>query len=157
MHDPMTQVGQFPPFALAQRIPWKIRRRFMPTLAEVWHHDPSDYDSDTCGQAYRSITHWRHWSLRFPPLNRLRRALFDRCAWCGGWMVGKSVRGGVVKHYEGPPERSAWWRSTPSLYHSKCSIIASEYARRRYEQTYTNGQRDPDPSIVAAIWKRALR
>ena len=157
MHDPMTQVGQFPPFAWTRRLPWKVSRH-IPTLVQVWHHDPSDYDSDTCGNAYKSLSHWRHWSLLFPPIQRLRRALFDRCAWCGGWLVRTRRVGGVTHHYDGTRSRSAWRRSTPGLFHSRpCSVEASDYAAKRYRAAYESGQRDPDPTIVAAIWKRVLR
>jgi len=150
MHDPMTLVGQFPPFAWTRHLSWKSRR-FVPTLVEVWHHDPSDYDSETCGNAYKSLSHWRHWSLRLPPIRRARTLLFDRCAWCGGWFFRPRTFGHITSRPD-QKRNGPWWRSTTGLYHSRpCATLANEDGMRHYRSAYESGQREPDPAIIAAI------
>jgi hypothetical protein len=95
------------------------RGLYWPCMVTVWHRDPSGYDDTACRHK-RWRLHVHHWKLQVVPLQRLRRRLLTRCAWCGG----RSVKGDCVNHasqWDGP--RGRWWRGEPGLFHSDCSSI----------------------------------
>lgn len=108
MHDPWTRVAAVPRY---RRKPFRMR-----PIVEVWHHDPSDYDS-TCGEEFRRLTHWRHWRLRIVPLRRLVRRVIDRCAHCGG----PGTKANPVNISHGHADDLPWWWGHPNVYHRECS------------------------------------
>lgn len=114
MHDPWTLVAQFPPYAWRKGVP------LLRPIVEVWHHDPSDYDSETCGRDFRKLSHWRHWSIRLLPLRQLQRRLFQRCAWCGGWSTKRNPVDCSAQSSE-RQDNARWWWSRPDVYHRECS------------------------------------
>lgn len=60
-----------------------------------------------------------HWRLQFPPLQRLRRRLLTRCAWCGG----RSRRGDPVDTRLGDCTAAPWWRGETGLHHVDCASV----------------------------------
>lgn len=118
MHDPWTLLAEFPPYTLRRRI------RNLRTWVEIWHHDPSDYDSDTCGAKWRTLACWRHWRLRIPPLLRLRNRVIDRCHHCGG----PGTRRHRLDTSFGGPGRKRWWWGR-EVYHGDCALL--EQVKRR--------------------------
>jgi hypothetical protein len=114
---------------------WRLAGRdyYWPPILTVWHHEPGGRDALTvCRDRYQGkdgkwhlTTGWRyhfwHYHLQFPPLQKLRRRLLTRCAWCGG----KDAKGNSVNHshsWDGP--RGHWWQGEPGLYHGGCSAAA---------------------------------
>lgn len=100
------------------------RGLYFPCMITVWHRDPSGYDDTTC-RAKRWQWHIHHWKIQISPLQRLRRRLLTRCAWCGG----RSVKGDAVNishQWDGP--RGRWWQGSPGLFHRDCSAIKSAHA-----------------------------
>jgi hypothetical protein len=118
---------------------WQV---YWPAILTVWHVEPGGADSGTvCPQYVRwrgsngewrmkSLRGWRfhvhHWHLQVPPLQELRRRLFERCDWCGG----RSTRRRPVNVSHAWDNRARrWWEPTPHLYHSGCSsAVALERA-----------------------------
>ena len=61
--------------------------------------------------------HVHHWRLQVPPLQSLRRWLFDRCEGCGKRLSGSvSAVGGWNASRKG----RHWWNGKKGLWHSKC-------------------------------------
>ena len=148
MHDPQTLVAAIPPYVWTRRKDGSLGRPILRPIFEVWHHDPSGYDSETCGRDFRKLSHWRHWRVRFIPARNLTRRLFQRCAWCGGWSTKRNPVD--VSHQSSDrQDRARWWQSRPDVYHRECSGAASgrerrvfEYARRRgYQEGVADGYR----------------
>lgn len=144
MHDPWTCVWEFPTYKTCEAFRRRTKIRVL-TLMEIWHHDPSDYDSETCGNDFRRLSHWRHWHLRVPPLMRLRRRLIDRCAYCGGL----DTKANRLDHSFGHPDRPHWWWGTVGVFHGECSkreawarVSRHDNAEREgYQKGYVDGHR----------------
>lgn len=93
----------------------------VPSLVDVWHHDPSGVDTITCNI---STSKWRwhvhHYRLQFLPWRRFRRRHFTRCVGCG-----RTDRTGAVNcsplrdHKLGP----WWWPGESGLYHADCLFL----------------------------------
>src|SRR5262245_31286146 len=129
-----------------RRVAWGTRRWYFPPLITVWHVEPKGYDS---GQVCRHYTHtdgkttmlngWRfhvhHWRLQIHPLQKWRRRLFTRCAWCGGRST-KHDAVNVSHSWDGP--RSRWWRGELGLYHRDCSGVASAHRSRSCDDPLTD-------------------
>jgi len=148
MHDPMTQVLDFPSYPFRRALAKRLHLRRLDSLFEVWHHDPSDYDSTTCGRDYRSPSHWQHWRIRVPAVQRLRRRLFQRCAECGGW----STRSNPVNISAGWDYRDfKWWRSHPNVRHKECAARHNRSARSKAEHWKSVGAND----TAAAVYRWA--
>ena len=119
MHDPLTLVGTIPG-------PW-LRRDFkrrwrLGRMIDIWHRDPSGYDSETCrGKRWR--WHIYHWRLRFLPYRNLRRR-FSCCEWCGQ----RYRKGDPVNVNGGNGPRTAWYRRERGLYHSGCYSVKRAHA-----------------------------
>lgn len=141
MHDPMTQVADVPSYKVRKQIARLLRSRrpAVSALFEVWHHDPSDYDSETCGRDYRKLSHWRHWRLRIPALLKLRRRLFQRCAECGGWSTRKNPVN-VAANWD--DRHFSWWNSRPNVMHRECSQKYSARVRSQVEHWRKVGYND---------------
>jgi len=138
MHDPLV-------VAFEIRRPWPTRRgtrgrRYWPALVTVWHREPRGHDSGRVCKEYRSVEQadgtrrtvllngWRfhvhHWKLQIHPLQRLRRRLLTRCAWCSGrHRTGDPVD--VSMRWDGV--RAPWWRGERDLYHHGCGSVASAH------------------------------
>ncbi|MGI8333463.1 hypothetical protein ACRYCC_26220 [Actinomadura scrupuli] len=122
---------------------WTLAGRsfYFPSLITVWHREPGGRDSgevckhhsryqDADGKWQWKFHHgWRfhvhHWKIQISPLQRLRRRLLTRCAWCGG----RSTKGDAVNvshQWDGP--RGRWWQGEPGLYHHDCSAIDSAHS-----------------------------
>jgi hypothetical protein len=117
------------------------RRWYFPSLVTVWHVEPGGKDSGEVCLHYRRdrrpdgkwettfLNGWRwhvhHWRIQVRPLQKLRRVLLTRCAWCGG--PGRKRRpinvSGQWDRVPGP-----WWRGEQGLYHADCH--AAERASR---------------------------
>lgn len=105
---------------------WQLggREFYWPPLVTVWHHDPSDYDHITCDKK-RWRLHVHHWRIKVPALQRLRRRLLTRCAWCNGRdRKGDPVN--ISHSWDGPD--TPWWRGDPHLFHRDCSSIERAHA-----------------------------
>jgi len=103
---------------------------YFPCMITVWHRDPSGYDDTTC-RGGRWQWHIHHWKIQVSPLQRLRRRLLTRCAWCGG----RSVKGDTVNvshQWDGP--RARWWQGEKGLFHHDCSAIKSAHSTCVCEQ-----------------------
>lgn len=105
----------------------------MRSLLTIWHVEPGGHDSgeickhhrrwqDSEGWHTHQLRAWRfhvhHWRIQVPVIQELRRRLFQRCGWCGGWSTTKNP----VNHssqWESKPKR--WWSSDPNLYHGGCA------------------------------------
>ncbi len=130
MHDPLV-------VAFEIRRPWPQRTArgwYWPTLITIWHREPGGHDAGTICPHYdkptaRRLNGWRfhihHWRLQIRPLQKLRRRLLTRCAWCNG------------RHRPGDPvdvghswagRRGRWWRGELGLYHQDCSAVAGSRA-----------------------------
>jgi hypothetical protein len=115
--------------------------RYWPPLVTVWHREPGGHDSGDICEHYRRyqddagewqmkiLRGWRfhahHWKIQVHALQRLRRRLLTRCAWCGG----RSRKRDVVnfsRSWDGP--RGRWWQGEPGLYHHDCSSVAGAHA-----------------------------
>lgn len=116
MHDPLSLVGTIPGPWLHRDYKGRLR---LGKMIDVWHHDPSDYDSTTCGKNWRRHVH--HYRLRFLPWFTLRRR-FTRCEWCG--QRGRK-RDRVNVSYGGRDQR--WWERERGLYHSSCLSVHSAH------------------------------
>jgi hypothetical protein len=132
MHDPLV-------VAFEVRRPWpqrvneQRRRYYWPALITVWHREPRGQDSGSKCKHFdyeRSRRRWQwylhvhHWKLQMHALQRLRRRLLTRCAWCGG----RHVKGNPVNlshQWDGP--RGRWWQGEPNLFHHGCSSIAEAH------------------------------
>jgi hypothetical protein len=118
------------------------RRVWFPPLITVWHVEPDGHDSGEVCKHYRRyrdrdgtwqtrVLHgWRwhvhHWRIQVHPLQKLRRRLLTRCAWC----AGRHRRRDAVNHaltWDGP--RGRWWQGEPGLYHSDCASIKQARGR----------------------------
>lgn len=87
-----------------------------PPLVTVWHQDP---DGQRCPSSTWARHPW-HWKLQVLPLQRLRRKLITRCAWC----AGPSRKGDVVNLRMQPgAERARLWRGESGLFHVDCATI----------------------------------
>jgi hypothetical protein len=139
MHDPMT-------VAFEIRRPWPdVRRtargrRYWPSVVTVWHVEPGGHDSGEVCRHYRRVeggggkwvttilSGWRwhvwHWRIQVHSLQRLRRRMLTRCAWCHG-RHAKGDPVNVSMGWEAP--RGKWWRGEVGLYHSDCSMVASAH------------------------------
>lgn len=135
-HPPM-RWGGFPPWKPSSYSShWRLAgwEVYWPSLVTIWHREPGGHDSGTvCPHFYRwrgpgdkwnskPARAWKwhvhHWSIQVPMLQDLRRALVERCDWCGG----RSVRENKVNVSHSWDNRARrWWESTPGLYHSGCS------------------------------------
>ncbi|MER8158132.1 hypothetical protein [Streptomyces sp. NPDC094472] len=111
---------------------WVLAGRglYFPPLITVWHRDPSGYDDTTC-RAKRWRLHVHHWRIQISPLQKLRRRLLTRCAWCHG----RHTKADPVNRshsWDGP--RGRWWHGEPGLFHGDCSAIKSAHATCTCEQ-----------------------
>jgi hypothetical protein len=103
---------------------------YWPPIMTVWHREPGGRDALTiCRERYQDSTgkwklttgwklHFWHYRLQFPPLQKLRRRLLTRCAWCGQ----RDTKGSAVNvsmQWDGP--RGRWWQGEPGLYHGECT------------------------------------
>jgi hypothetical protein len=110
---------------------WRMAGRdyYWPPIMTVWHREPRGRDAlSECQRRYqdrdgqwRLTRSWKwhvwHYRLQFPPLQKLRRRLLTRCAWCGGRDAkGNSVNSSLS--WDGP--RGHWWRGEPGMYHGVC-------------------------------------
>lgn len=115
------------------------RRWFFPSILTVWHVEPKGHDSGTvCPHVVRwrdeggkwktkPLNGWKwhahHWQLQVPPLQKLRRALFQRCQWCGGRSTKKAP---VNCSFQWDAAKvKGWWKSRPGLFHMGCSSAPS--------------------------------
>lgn len=103
-------------------------------ILTVWHVEPKGHDSGTVCPHYvrwrndigdwqsKPLNGWRghvhHWHLQVPPLQDLRRRLFQRCEWCGGRSTKKSPVN-ISFQWDAAKVRP-WWKSRPGLYHRGC-------------------------------------
>lgn len=140
MHDPLVVAFEF-------HRPWPHRSRprtlggtplpaswHWPSIVTVWHREPGGHDALTIcrkrtqrpdGKWSRSwVLHVHHWKVQVLPLQRLRRRLLTRCAWCGG----RSRKCDVVNVRRGwDSPRVRWWQGERGLHHMDCSAIASAH------------------------------
>lgn len=141
MHDPLTVAWDIRrPWPRRDSLPtvsgprWRFRlpfttlagRRFYwPSLVTIWHHDPSDYDSnEVCKYSGHWKWHVHHWRIQVHPLQQLRRWALTRCEWCGG----RSRRGDYVNvSHQWDHPKQPWWRGEQGLFHSDCSAIQSAH------------------------------
>lgn len=114
----MTMVLGFPEYPFRMKLK-RVTGISLPELFEVWHRDVSDYDSSGCGHDYANLSHWRHWSIRVPALQQIRRSLFQRCSGCGGWSTRKNPVNVSMGGWDAPSV--PWWWSRPNVYHGPCS------------------------------------
>lgn len=128
MHDPMTVA-----FDLAIPLPRRGRRHRSLDLVTIWHRDPSGGDDTTC-RGTRWQWHVHHWRLQVHSLQRLRRRLLTRCAWCDGRHT-KADRVNCSLSWDGP--KAPWWRGERGLYHLECSnaVLADRRSRRQDRST----------------------
>lgn len=122
---------------------WTVAGRglYFPPIITVWHHEPGGRDSGQVCKHYArtqdpqtgkwssEIKHgWRwhvhHWRIQIHPLQRLRRRVLTRCAWCSG-RDHKRDYVNVSHQWDGPSGR--WWRGEPALFHGDCSSVASAH------------------------------
>lgn len=137
MHDPQTLVGEFPPYKLRKKL-------HLPPIFDVWHHDPSGYDSETCGHDYNKLSHISHWEIRFLPYFRLMRKLFQRCALCGAPGIKKNP----VNHGFWDDTNYPLYYSRPKIFHSSCmkkyttqqKNLYNTYRVEGYNRGYTDGK-----------------
>lgn len=111
------------------------REWYFPALVTVWHVEPKGHDSGTvCKHArrwedehgewhYKSLNGWRwhvwHWHIQIPPVQTVKRFLFERCIECGRrfpWGYAP-----VSHQWDGPPTR--WFRINRRSYHHECSAL----------------------------------
>lgn len=115
-------------------------RFYFPSLITVWHVEPGGADSNTvckfkpvrllgrnrndCARLYWWQLHVHHWQLQIHPLQRLRRYLLTRCAWCGGRHTKRDpINTGTGGWY---PKKAPWWRGEAEIAHSDCySVLAA--------------------------------
>lgn len=121
MHDPLTLVGTVPGPWL--RKDWKGRWR-LGQMVDVWHHDPSDYDSTTCAK-HRWRWHVHHYRPRLLPWFTWRRRLTTRCQWCAQRHKKKDPVN--VSQGWGAGEGTRWWQREKHLYHRDCSRVAAAH------------------------------
>lgn len=95
------------------------RELWWPPIVTVWHVEPGGADALTvCDSRGRWQWHVHHWRIQVQPLQRLRRVLLTRCAYCGG----RSTKAAPVNTAMGwHTERAPWWRGERGLYHAACS------------------------------------
>lgn len=117
------------------------RRLYFPAMLVIWHVEPGGADSGQVCKHFRRVQdhagHWHtlydrrwrlhvhHWRLQVPPLQRLRRWLLTRCAWCWGRSTRRdpiNVSGGGPR----PPRR--WWRGETGLYHLDCYGVSRAHS-----------------------------
>ena len=145
MHDPQTLVGSFPSYKtriwLEERLHIKVKGIF-----DIWHHDPSGYDSETCGNSYNKLSHIGHWEFRFLPLRRLNHKLFQRCALCGG----PSTKKNPVNHSFWDDLEYPFYYSKPEHFHETCMKkhsqqsrqLANTYRIEGYNRGYYDGRHE---------------
>lgn len=148
MHDDMTLVGTFLPYSVRKK--FKILNKL--DLFELWHRDPQTSGQDCCGfNDYKKLSHWRHWELRFIPLVRLRKKIFERCAGCGG----PSTKNNPINFsaaFETPKTPHFWW-NRPNSYHVKCWIkhvnstskLRHSYSLEQYNRGYIDATFELSP------------
>jgi len=149
MHDPLV-------VAFEIRRPWPKRIGgdvYWPAMVTVWHREPGGRDSgEVCKHHVRTQNargewtskangwwrlHVHHWKIQMPPLQKLRRRLLTRCAWCGG----KSRKGDSVNFsHSWDGLRSRWWQGERGLYHADCSYIFSAHGTCLCENPLTEQQ-----------------
>lgn len=139
MHDPLVVAFQIRrPWP--KRVNWSHRRYHWPAMVTVWHREPKGHDSGTICRhvdktqgrdgTWRYRKNWRwylhvhHWKIQIHALQKLRRYLLTRCAWCGGpSRDGDWVN--VSHQWDGP--RARWWQGERDLYHMGCSSVAEAH------------------------------
>lgn len=147
MHDPMTFVFGWPTYKFRIRVAALTNGRLHPKdIIDIWHHDPSDYDSDTCGMNYNKLSHIKHWEFRFLPWIRLMKRIFQRCAYCGA----PSSKKNPVNHSLGGWDDTKYplWYSRPKMYHQTCmerrnvnhKSIGNNCRREGYIRGYKDGR-----------------
>lgn len=138
--DPQHPEGAFPWWQLSSYSAfWRLNGKdyYFPSLITVWHREPGGRDSlSTCGKRVQRrdgtwgfTRGWRwhvhHWRLQCPPLQRLRRRLLTRCAWCHSrHRPGDAVN--ISHSWDGPSGH--WWQGEPGLFHRDCSAIERAHA-----------------------------
>jgi len=134
MHDPMTLLWEFPQDIFKKG---KYRR----SIFEIWHHDPSDYDSTTCKWPCWNP---KHMEFTFTPWKRFWNKIFQRCAGCGG----PSTKKNPVNHSTGwNDDKYPFWYSRPHIYHESCirkydariTSLLNNGRREGYERGYKDG------------------
>lgn len=131
--DPPHEDGPFPwwkPGSYMSHTRLAGRDFYWPPILTVWHREPGGRDALTiCRDRYQDKAgkwhlsrgwryHFWHYRLQFPPLQKLRRRLLTRCAWCGQ-RDAKGSPVNVSMQWDGP--RGRWWQGEPGLYHSECT------------------------------------
>ncbi|WP_367147198.1 hypothetical protein AB0870_08250 [Microbacterium proteolyticum] len=137
---------------------WRIAGReiYWRALITVWHVESNGADAGTVCRPSTWKRHPHHWKIQVHPMQRARRWLFQRCAWCNG----PSRRGDYVNISEGWEHDHAkhWWQSDPGVYHRDCQTIAE--AHRTCTCTiakggpWTNGTRVGHNRDILLPWGR---
>ena len=116
------------------------REWYFPSLVTVWHVEPKGHDSGTICKHWnrwqddtgewhaKSINRWRwhfwHWHIQIPPVQTVKRFLFERCIECDRrfpWNYSP------VSH-QWDHDRPKWFRINKLAYHHECSSLV--HARR---------------------------
>lgn len=139
MHDPLVVAFEIRrPWP--KRVNWHKQRWYWPSVITVWHREPGGRDSgevckhydriqDADGKWRTKFRHaWRfhihHWKIQIGPLQKLRRWLLTRCAWCGG----KHRKGDPVHFsHQWDSKRGPWWRGETGLFHEDCSSVEAAH------------------------------
>lgn len=179
MHDPMVvafEIRRPWPKRVSRlsKVRWGVQLPFVtvagrtflfPGLITVWHCEPGGLDSGMVCQQHERVQdaagtwrwkfhhgwrfHVRHWRLQVHPLQRLRRRLLTRCAWCSG----PSRKGAVVNvraQWDGP--RGRWWQGEPGLYHAGCSTADRAHRSCSCEAPVTE-QRGYGPCALCGLYR----
>ncbi|OYN76839.1 hypothetical protein CG716_20205 [Mycolicibacterium sphagni] len=105
------------------------REFYFPALISVWHVEPHGVDAL---QGECKGTRWRwhihHWRIQWNVLQRWRRRLLTRCAWCGGRDTKSDPVNCSVNGILRPRVKTRWWQSESAIAHGDCSSV--EHAHR---------------------------
>nr|AMP54236.1 hypothetical protein [uncultured bacterium]AMP54320.1 hypothetical protein [uncultured bacterium]AMP54354.1 hypothetical protein [uncultured bacterium]AMP54432.1 hypothetical protein [uncultured bacterium] len=128
-----------PAFERSEQPRWKLRGTFWtiagrqwywPSLIEIYHVEPHDFDTRTPCMSRRWRLHFWHWRFQIIPVQSMKQFLFERCIECG---KGYSWGYATFSH-EWHEQKSRWFRVTRRAYHYECSLLVTLRHQSRLDE-----------------------